>query len=85
VEHTRQSKLERVVTMEHYMHLMARDFYAIVDAAVDRVASGDYRQMFGSFVDEYLAEVGRSKAPAHYRRAFAELGEWMQRWVRCFA
>lgn len=85
VEHTRQSTLERVVVLEQWMHLMSCDFYAIVDAAVARVAPGDYAQMFGAFVDEYHVEVDRSRAPRHYREVFDELGAWMDRWVRCFA
>lgn len=85
VEHTRQSKLERVVMVEHWMHLMSVPFYAVVDAAAERVAAGPYDEMFGAFVDEYLAEVDRSAAPAHYREVFRELGDWMRRWVACFA
>jgi hypothetical protein len=84
VEHTRQSNLNRVIMYEHYMHLMAREFYAVVDAAADRVASGPYRDMFGHFVEEYRRQVERSPAPAHYRRAFTELGDAMQRWADCF-
>jgi hypothetical protein len=85
VEHTRQSNLNLVMTMEHYMHLMAREFYAIVDAAVDAVRSGDYTAMYGHFVEEYRRQAERSSAPAHYRRAFLELGHWMQRWANCFS
>ena len=84
VEHTKQTKLERVVVMEHYMHLMARDFYAIVDEAVGRVASGSYTDMFGAFVDEYRRLVDVSQVPRHYRTAFAELGAAMRRWSDCF-
>ena len=36
VEHTRQSKIERVVVLEHWMHLMSTGFYTLVDAAADR-------------------------------------------------
>jgi hypothetical protein len=84
VEHTRQSKLERVIMMEHYMHLMAREFYAIVDAAMDVVKPGDYALMYGHFVEEYRRQAERSTAPGHYRRGYRELGEWMQRWAALF-
>jgi hypothetical protein len=84
VEHTRQTNLNRVVVYEHYMHLMARDFYALVDQAVEDVAPASYADMFGAFADRFCAEAGRSKAPAHYRRAFCELGESMLRWAACF-
>jgi len=84
VEHTKQTKLERVVVMEHYMHLMALDFYAIVDAATDRVAAASYSDMFGAFVDEYERLVRASSLPRHYRAAFTELGTAMRRWSDCF-
>jgi hypothetical protein len=85
VEHTRQSNMNRVIMLEHYMHLMAREFYAVVDAAVERVQPAGYREMFTAFVEEYQGAADRSKAPPHYRRAFLELGDSMQRWARCFA
>lgn len=84
VEHTKQTKLERVVMLEHWMHLMAREFFACVDAAVERVATGEYGRMFADFTEEYLVEVGRSDAPLHYRQVYRELGESMQRWARSF-
>lgn len=85
VEHTRQSRLEKVILIEHYMHLMALDFYAVVDAAAEQVRPGDYASMFGAFVDAYMGEVSRRDMPLHFRGAMAELGMWMQRWVACFA
>lgn len=84
VEHTRQSKLERVVVMEHYMTLMNADFYGLVDAAVEDVRPGDYATMFADFTEEYLKRATASAVPAHYRAIFVELGESMQRWVGCF-
>lgn len=80
VEHTRQSNMNRVIVFEHYMHLMAREFYALVDEAVDAVGVADYTTMFGHFVEEYRRGVERSSAPAHYVQGFRELGEAMQRW-----
>lgn len=84
VGHMRQSNLHKVIVVEHYMHLMSTHFYAIVDEAVSRVRPAPYVEMFGHFVDEYRPLVDRSDAPAHYRRAFAELGETMQRWSDAF-
>ena len=84
VEHTRQSTIERVVVVEHWMHLLSMPFYDVVDRAAATVVAGDYAQMFGAFVDAYMAEVDRSPAPCHYREVFAELGTWMQRWAAAF-
>jgi hypothetical protein len=84
VEHTRQTNLNRVVVLEHYMHLMARDFYAIVDVAVEAVQPGGYGEMFAHFTEEYRRGVDRGSAPAHYRQGFRELGESMQRWSDAF-
>lgn len=84
VEHTKQTRLERVVVLEQWMHLMSGPFYDVVDAAVAEVAPDDYAAMFAAFVDRYRVEVDRSRAPAHYRAVFRELGEWMQRWSEAF-
>jgi Reversibly glycosylated polypeptide len=84
VEHTRQTNLNRVVVLEQYMHLMARDFYAIVDLAVDVVPAGSYARMFADFTAAYRRTVEHSQAPAHYRQAFRELGQAMQRWSDAF-
>lgn len=84
VEHTRQSNLERVMMMEHYMHLMACDFYAIVDGAAANVTVGGYAEMFAHFVEEYERTLAATTVPAHYRAVFEELGTWMARWVGCF-
>ncbi len=84
VEHTKQTNLQRVVTLEQYMHLMAREFFEIVDGAAEAVQPGSYRTMFAHFTEEYRRLADASKAPAHYRRAFIELGETMQRWADAF-
>ncbi len=84
VEHTKQTNLEHVVVLEHWLHLMSRDFYAIVDEAAASVKSGDYTSMFAEFTDSYRVEASRRAVPVHYREVFVELGEWMARWVRCF-
>jgi hypothetical protein len=84
VEHTRQSPIETVVVVEHYMHLMAREFFALVDEAAEQVAPSDYATMFAAFVDAYCHALGRSTAPAQYRTAFGELGQAMQRWANVF-
>lgn len=85
VEHTKQTRLERVVVLEQWMHLMSVPFYDIVDAAVAEVAPAGYAEMFAAFVDRYRLEVDRSRAAAHYRAVFRELGEWMQRWSEACA
>jgi len=84
VEHTRQSNLQRVMVFEHYMHLMASDFYELVDTAADGVRASDYTTMFANFTEEYFRALASSKSPSHYRRAFDELGKSMDRWSRCF-
>lgn len=84
VEHTRQTKIERVVSIEHYMHLLAREFYEIVDAAAEAVPAGPYASMFAHLTENYRDGVDRSRAPAHYRRAYRELGAAMERWAKCF-
>jgi len=84
VEHTRQSNLNRVMVYEHYMHLMAREFFAAVDEAADAVTAGSYQDMFAHFTEEYLRSVARSSAPKHYRLVYQQLGEAMSRWVDCF-
>lgn len=84
VEHTRQSSLERVMVFEHYMHLMSCHFYDLIDAAAAEVRPADYATMFAHLTEEYQRRVDTSPAPAHYREIFAQLGDWMGRWVRCF-
>src|SRR6266849_5275615 len=84
VEHTRQTNLQRVVVLEHYMHLLSGEFYALVDAAIEDVCPAGYTDMFAHFTDEFRRRVESSKAPAHYRQAYRELGESMQRWSDAF-
>jgi hypothetical protein len=84
VEHTRQTKLERVVMLEQWMHLMAVQFYDAVDAAAEQVRAGDYATMFADFTEAFMGEVTRSTAPLHYRAVYRELGESMQRWAGAF-
>ena len=85
VEHTRLTPAERTTKIEHYMHLMARDFFAIVERSLDRVRTGTYARMYADFSEEFLVEVGRTDLPTHYRLAFRDLGEAMQRWAGCFS
>jgi hypothetical protein len=85
VEHTKQTRLERVVVLEQWMHLMSMGFYELVDAAAAEVAPGEYRDMFAAFVDEYRGGVERSRSPLHYVSIYRQLGEWMQRWAGAFA
>jgi hypothetical protein len=84
VNHMRQSNLNKVIVVEHYMHLMSTYFYEVVDDAAARVTPGPYADMFGQFVDEYCRRLDTSTAPAHYRQAFRELGHAMHLWSRAF-
>jgi hypothetical protein len=85
VEHTRLTAGEKTAKIEHYMHLLARDFFPLVDAAVQRVPAGSYSKMFADFSEEFLVEVGRSNAPRHYVDVFRRLGQSMQRWAAVFS
>ena len=85
VEHTKQTRLERVVVLEHWMHLMSMGFYRLVDDAVSPVAPGTYTEMFGAFVDAYHVALDRCREPIHYRTIYRELGMWMKRWAQAFA
>jgi Reversibly glycosylated polypeptide len=84
VEHTRQTPLERVVVMEHWMHLMSMGFYDVVDDAMSNIRADDYTTMYANFVDEYLRAVDRSTRPSHYKTIYKELGNWMTRWSKAF-
>ena len=84
VQHTKQTRLERVVVLEQWMHLMSMGFYDLVDEACSQVTPADYTEMFASFVQEYRAGVERSSLPAHYVAVYRTLGEWMRRWSAAF-
>jgi Reversibly glycosylated polypeptide len=84
VGHTKQTRLERVVVLEQWMHLMSMPFYDIVDEAASRVEVGDYADMFAHFVEEYARGVESSRAPSHYREVYRQLGDWMTRWAAAF-
>jgi hypothetical protein len=84
VGHTKQTRLERVVVLEQWMHLMSVPFYDVVDVAAAEVAPGPYAEMFGHFTEEYHRAVEASAAPSHYRAVYAELGGWMDRWAAAF-
>lgn len=84
VGHTKQSRLERVVVLEQWMHLMSMPFYDIVDEAASRVDVGTYAEMFAHFVEEYRPLVEKSPAPSHYAEVYRQLGDWMARWARAF-
>ena len=85
VEHTKQTRLERVVVLEQWMHMMSMGFYDLVETAVEAVPAGEYGAMFAQFVEEYDRALAASTAPPHYRRVYAELGDWMGRWARACA
>ena len=84
VEHTRQTTLTRVVVYEHYMHLISREFYELVDQAAALVPPGSYAAMYAHFVEEFLRGLHGSHAPVHYRAVLAQLGLAMQGWAACF-
>lgn len=84
VEHTKQTRLERVVVLEQWMHLLSMGFYDLVDAAVAEVAPGEYVDMYAQFVEEYERAVAASTLPPHYVGVYRELGEWMARWSKAF-
>jgi hypothetical protein len=85
VEHTRLTAGEKTAKIEHYMHLLARDFFPLVDAAAASVRTGGYDTMFADFTEAYMSEVGRSRAPRHYVDVYRRLGESMQRWAAVFS
>ena len=85
VEHTKQTRLERVVVLEHWMHLMSMGFYRLVDDAVSNIRVAGYTEMFATFVDAYQVALDRCPEPAHYREVYKELGSWMRRWSEAFA
>ena len=84
VEHTKQTRLERVVVLEQWMHLMSMGFYGLVDEASSLVKPSSYEEMFAHFVSEYQECVEHSSLPAHYVEVYRSLGEWMQRWSSAF-
>jgi hypothetical protein len=85
VEHTKQTRLERVVVLEQWMHLMSMGFYRLVDAAVEHVEAGEYGAMFAHLVEEMERGLERCGEPVHHRRVYAELLDWMGRWARACA
>lgn len=84
VEHTKQTRLERVVVLEQWMHLMSMGFYDLVDEAVDQVAPDDYTTMYAELTEAFRTVVERSSLPAHYLRVYRALGESMAKWSRTF-
>jgi len=84
VAHTKQTPLERVVVMEHWMHLMSMGFYDLIDQAVDSVAAGSYTEMFAHLVEELQRAISGSALPSHYLWTYRELVDWMGRWSRAF-
>lgn len=84
VEHTKQTQLDRVVSLEHYLHLLSSHFYRLVDGAVERVAADDYVAMFAAFCTEFARELRTTPFPEAYRPVFVELLDAMRRWSACF-
>lgn len=84
VAHTKQTPLERVVVMEHWMHLMSMGFYDLIDQAVDSVTPSSYTEMFAQLVEELHRAISGSSLPSHYLWTYRELADWMGRWSRAF-
>ena len=85
VEHLKQTTMERVLVQEHYMHLLNPYFYDLVEAAASAIPLGTYIEMMRAFAEEFCAAVERERAlPAHYQRAFAEIGAAMRSWIDMF-
>ncbi len=84
VEHTRQTDLDRVVTFEHYVHLLSPHFYRLVDEAAARVAPADYPTMFARFCVEFGQGLRDAVLPEVYRRVFVSLLAAMRAWSACF-
>jgi len=85
VEHTVLSDRDRALVREHWMHLLARGFYACVDEAVTHVKVGSYQEMYAAFVPLFKAAVEVSREPRHYREAYLKLAAYMENWVAAFS
>ena len=81
VGHTKQTRLERVVVLEQWMHLLSVPFYDLVETALTEVTPGEYAPMFAHLVEELHRALATSTLPTHYRAVFTELGSWMSRWA----
>lgn len=85
VEHTRLSDQTRALRHEHYLHLMARNFYECVEEAVCYLHRAPYRDLFGEFVDRFGVALDHRRLPAHYKQAFRDLHRGMTQWVKAFS
>jgi hypothetical protein len=85
IGHTRQSPLDRVVTVEHWMHLLSPVFLRLVDTACADLAPASYADLYAEFAARYCrALAGEPSLPAHYFHVLGELGQAMVRWSDCF-
>ncbi|MFG0334275.1 MAG: hypothetical protein ACF8TS_12995 [Maioricimonas sp. JB049] len=84
VTHTKAGNTIRETQVEHFGHLVERDFYGLVDRAAEATAAADYATMYNQFATNFVAEVERSSLVPAYRSLFADMGEKMVRWSHLF-
>ena len=86
VFHERESNRARVLSYEHYMHVLEPYIYDLFDAAAEHVRKGTYSEMFWQFSDEFARELSKRKArlPAHYYHGFKEIADSFDLWTTLF-
>jgi hypothetical protein len=89
VTHLKEGNLLREVHGEHFGHLMAPYFYALIDAGVAAIAPGSYAAMyfdlFHYLVEDFATLADDLKVPALYRTYFQETFERLRRWSALFS
>jgi hypothetical protein len=89
VTHLKEGNLVREVHGEHFGHLMAPYFYALIDAGVAAIAPGSYAAMyfdlFHYLVEDFTTLADDLKVPAPYRVYFQETFERLRRWSALFS
>lgn len=88
VKHLKEGNLIREVHGEHYGHLMAPYFYALIDAGIAAIDAGTYAAMyvdlFSHLVEEFGALADDLRVPALYRTYFLDTFRRLQRWGALF-
>jgi hypothetical protein len=88
VTHLKEGNLVREVHGEHYGHLMAPYFYALIDAGMEGVGPGSYASMyfelFSRLVKEFDHLCDDLRVPELYRGYFRETFERLRRWAGLF-
>lgn len=89
VTHLKEGNLVREVHGEHFGHLMAPYFYALIDAGVAAIAPGSYAAMyfdlFHYLAEDFTALANDLKVPALYRAYFQDTFERLRRWSALFS